>query len=325
MKKVIFLVFSVFVCVALLAAGSGTVDPTDETSAVPSNSEVSNLLPDNSDSSAEPSENSTASEDVSGEESSAVVENPDNDLPVLLEVRTEIGDKMTVDYLEYDNGNTFEKVIIYEDDEKTIRESETLKKDDEVLSVTEYKNGEQSKSTYFIEGEILFYKEAFEVSAEEADYFGSTGENTYDSSNRLLKSHYGKSAVYYLEDGEVYYQCYDDPSDPWDMKLYNGFTEFYAPVENATEAAAVEGIKVDAFFRDLLHDFAHQFVAAAAFEFEGHIVASFEFHTGQLEASGVADEIPANTILHIPKRESRIAPAVCGPTSGSAMAIYKRQ
>ena len=227
MKKVIFLVFSVFVCVALLAACSGTVDPTDETSAVPSNSEVSNLLPDNSDSSAEPSENSTASEDVSGEESSAVVENPDNDLPVLLEVRTEIGDKMTVDYLEYDNGNTFEKVIIYEDDEKTIRESETLKKDGEVLSVTEYENGEQSKSTYFIEGEILFYKEAFEVSAEEADYFGSTGENTYDSSNRLLKSHYGKSAVYYLEDGEVYYQCYDDPSDPWDMWLYKGFTSFY--------------------------------------------------------------------------------------------------
>lgn len=246
MKKVIFLVISLLVCMSLFAAcaeETQTANPSDDNV---SNAEVSEAsvasdeTSENSNASDETDDVSDASTSDGGEESSAVVEDPENTEPVLLDVRIEEGDKKSVYYKEYDNGNILEETIVYEDDEKKIRKSETLEKSGEVLSHTEYVNGEINKRTFFIDGKTLYYTETFEVSQEESIHFGTTGTNYYDSSDRLLKSHYGKSEVYYPENGEIYYLCYDDPSDPWNMWLYSGFTKFYEPQTLVAEYLADE-------------------------------------------------------------------------------------
>lgn len=235
MKKVIFSAFVLFVCISLLAGCAEKNNPADEASGKTSGAEVSNTLSDNSvvsdetDVSDETENASDVTEPDNGGENSAPVEDPDDTEPVLLDVRTEEGDKKTVYYQEYDNGNILEKIVIYEDDEKKVPKTETFEKDGEILSLTEYINGEVSKCTYFIDGEMVFYRETFKVSQEESVHFGETGTHTYDASKRLLKSHYGKSEVYYPENGEIYYLCYDDPGDPWNMWLYEGFTAFYQP------------------------------------------------------------------------------------------------
>ncbi len=239
MKKLIVLVLALMVCMLFFVACSEEKTDTKSTSS----SDVSSEAPNESDSSDNVSENANTSDTSvpdSDAENSTVVEIPEDTEPVAVDVWTEEEYKKDIYYTKYDNGNIIQRITLYEDEEKQIRESETVEKDGVVLSKTEYTDGEMSKSSYFINGELLYYNETFEVSEEESEYFGKYGTNTYDASNRLLTSHYGKSEVYHLENGEKYYLCYDDPGDPWPMWLYAGFTKFYEPQETVAEYLADE-------------------------------------------------------------------------------------
>ena len=239
MKKIFVLLLSLMVCALFFVACSEETTDTEGTSS----SAVSSEASDESGVSVETSENtnqSDASISDPDEENSTVIDNPEDAEPVAVDFWTEEEYKKDIHYTKYDNGNIIKRITLYEDEEKQIRESETVEKDGVVLSETEYTDGENSKSSYFIDGELFYYTESFEVSEEESVYFGKYGTNTYDASNKLLTSHYGKSDLYHLENGEIYYLCYDDPSDTWQMWLYAGFTKFYDPQETVAEYLADE-------------------------------------------------------------------------------------
>ncbi len=237
MKRLIALLLSMLMCALALAACGNeaksnepqdSTAPSQDTAATQSengNTDTSSVAPSTPD---------------SDDEDSTAVEIPDDTGPIAVDFWTEEEYKKDIYYTKYDNGNIIQRITIYEDEDKQIRESETVEKDGVVLSRTEYTDGEMSKSSFFIDGELLFYRESFEVSEEESIYFGKYGSHTYDASNKLLKSHYGKSELYYLENGEKYYLCYDDPSDPWPMWLYAGFTKYYDPQETVAEYLADE-------------------------------------------------------------------------------------
>lgn len=149
-------------------------------------------------------------------------------------------DKKTIFFEEYSNGVILENTVFFEDSEKKIKKSETLTRSSELLREVDYKDGEPTEKRFFKDGALLYSLKMDVFEYEDSHIFGTEVRHTYDSSGRLLSSHYGKSDVYYLSDGKTYYLCYDDPSDPWDMKLYNGFTEFYEYQEKVADFLADE-------------------------------------------------------------------------------------
>ena len=149
-------------------------------------------------------------------------------------------DKKTIFFEEYSNGVILENTVFFEDSEKKIKKSETLTRSSELLREVDYKDGEPTEKRCFKDGALLYSLKMDVFEYEDSHIFGTEVRHTYDSSGRLLSSHYGKSDVYYLSDGKTYYLCYDDPSDPWDMKLYNGFTEFYEYQEKVADFLADE-------------------------------------------------------------------------------------
>ena len=149
-------------------------------------------------------------------------------------------DKKTIFFEEYSNGVILENTVFFEDSEKKIKKSETLTRSSELLREVDYKDGEPTEKRCFKDGALLYSLKMDVFEYEDSHIFGTEVRHTYDSSGRLLSSHYGKSDVYYLSDGKTYYLCYDDPSDPWNMKLYNGFTEFYEYQEKVADFLADE-------------------------------------------------------------------------------------